>query len=151
MIRSRPRRLALPVLAAAAVAFVAACTEINTPQLPAVGTYDLRFVNGDTLPAGGWVVDDEEVEVLQGTIVARQDQTCEFSHTFRMRDANNLDAEPRTESEIEACTWQLFDVFFQASFENGGSMSGQFYQQDLWFDHSTPDGVPLRFIYERRR
>lgn len=151
MIRSHSRRVALPALAAAAVAAVGACSEINTPQAPAVGTYDLVFVNGDTLPAGGWVVDNEEVEVLEGTIVARSDQSCEFRHTFRMRDADEADATPRVESEVEACTWRLFDVFFNVSFANGGSMSGQFYQQDLWFDHSTPEGTPLRFIYERRR
>lgn len=147
--RTAPWRLLLPALAIPLSMTLAACgNEITTTQFQAVGTYELTFINGDTLPAHIGESDDDQVDMLSGTIIAREDHTCEFHHTLRLTSLN--DQSVRTDSVTERCQWQLIDVYFTATFEDGGWSTGQLFQQEIWFDRLFSGGEPLRFVYERK-
>jgi hypothetical protein len=141
-----PLRLAL--LAASSLLGVAACsTEINTPQSAAFGSYELRLVNGDSLPVQTGEVDGIMYDVLAGSVFANTDQSCEFRHTFRLTSLS--DQSVRVESEAEPCTWQLIDQGFHVRFPNGSLLSGFLALDALWFDFPNNDGGAFRFMYER--
>jgi hypothetical protein len=146
---SRVRRLALAVLTLSIPSILGACgNDITTNQAPAFGTYDLAWVNGDTLPvATGETEQNEQIEVLAGRIFANTDQTCEFHHTFRMTSLD--DQTVNTASEVEPCEWQLIGQVFNVSFDNGGFLAGVLSEQALWFDFASNDGSLLRFRYQR--
>jgi hypothetical protein len=137
----------LSLIVPALFALEACRSDINTPQGIAFGTYQLRLVNGDTLPVRTGEVDGIMYAVLAGTIIANMDQTCEFRHTFRLTSL--ADESERVESESEPCTWQLVDRGFHARFGNGSLLSGVLALNALWFDFPSTDGSAFLFMYER--
>ena len=135
--------LALPLL----LALVACSSDISTPQAPAFGVYQLRLINGDTLPVQTGEVDGVLNDVLAGSIHANTDHSCEFRHTFRLTSLD--DQTTRVESEIQPCTWQLIDQGFHVRFPNGSLLSGFLALNALWFDFPSNDGGAFRFMYEK--
>jgi hypothetical protein len=128
-------------------ALVACNSDIDTPQAQAVGFYELRLINGDSLPVQTGEVDGILYDMLASSVVARTDQSCEFRHTFRLTSLE--DQSVRVESEVEPCTWQLIDQGFHVRFPNGSLLSGFLALNALWFDFPSNDGGGFRFMYER--
>jgi hypothetical protein len=148
MTPSRHAIFACALALSGSLALGACGTEITTPQFPAFGTYELLWVNGDTLPVHtGETEGNESIEILAGTIVANTNQTCEFRHTFRMTSLE--DGAVRTESETEPCEWRLIGTTFNVSMQNGGLLAGVLSEQALWFSFASNDGSPLLFTYRR--
>ena len=137
----------LPLIAPLLFALVACNSDIDTPQQAAYGTYQLRLINGDSLPVETGEVDGFLNHVLSGYIDANTDQTCAFGHTFQLTSVE--DESVRVESEIEPCTWQLVEQGFHVRFPNGSLLSGFLALNALWFDFPAPDGGAFRFMYER--
>jgi hypothetical protein len=137
----------LALMVPALFALTACRSDINTPQGIAFGTYQLRLVNGDTLPVRTGEVDGIIYHVLASTIIANTDQTCEFRYTYRLTALT--DESQRVESESDLCTWQLVDQGFHARFGNGSLLSGFLALNALWFDFPSDDGTGFLFMYER--
>lgn len=135
--------LTIPLL----LALVACSDDISTPQGAAVGTYQLRLINGDSLPVQTGEVDGILYDILASSVIARADQSCEFRHTFQLTSLS--DQSVRVESEVEPCSWQLIDQGFHVRFPNGSLLSGFFALNALWFDFPNGNGGSFRFMYER--
>jgi hypothetical protein len=142
-----PRRLLALAAPLLQLALVACSSDIETPQAQAVGFYELRLINGDSLPVQTGELDGILYDILASSVTARIDQSCEFRHTFRLTSLG--DESVRVESEVEPCTWQLIDQGFHVRFPNGSLLSGFLALNALWFDFPSNDGGGFRFMYER--
>lgn len=112
------RRL-LSILAGALVLPLAACGDDGPtePTIEASGTYQLATVNGQDLPVTIQQAGADFIEVLDGTIALRSDNTFSDSTTFRVSEAG----EETTEVEVLSGSYAQSRNVLTLSPEAGGS------------------------------
>jgi hypothetical protein len=115
------RRFFLFVATILAVSPLSACWESTGPEVDLTGVYTLWIVNEEPAPFLIGESEGHNVEVLEGKIDVKSDQTCEFFHVFRLTNLETAVVTDRTERE--PCTWSSNDIAIHIRFGSSGSTS----------------------------
>jgi hypothetical protein len=146
----RIRRRTQAALLLASLLGVASCsTELTSLENETIGNYNLRYVEGDELPYPVGESEGQLIDVLAGRIELHTDRTCQFNHTFRIRNPNEQTS--TTSEEKKSCTWSMNQAVVSLKFGTGdsaGFVTGIAGIEILVFDF-TFDPFAVRFIYER--
>jgi hypothetical protein len=140
------RRLLLSLAVLVTLSPLSACWESTNVEVSLVGVYTLWVVNSEPAPFLVGESEGHNVEVLEGKIDVKEDQTCEFYHVFRLTNLETSVVTDRT--ELEPCTWSSNDIAIHIRFRSGGSLSGVRANDSLWFDFIFDQGA-MRFGYFR--
>ena len=141
------RRPAFSLATILSLTLLSACWESTAGEISLVGVYTLWTVNAEPAPFFVGESEGHNVEVLEGKIDVKADQTCEFYHVFRLTNLETAVVEDRVERE--PCTWSSNDIAIHIKFNNGGgSLSGVRAADSLWFDFIFEQGA-MRFGYFR--
>jgi hypothetical protein len=128
------------------IALPGCSSETTGPAASAPGTYRLQTVNGEPAPFLLGESEGHNVEVIEGTIEVRADQTCAFAHTYKLTSLETSEVTERVENE--PCTWTSNTIAIHLRFSDGGTISGVFGFDSLWFDYNFEAGA-MRFAYYR--
>lgn len=142
-------RACLALLLASLLGVASCSTELTSLENETIGNYNLKLVEGEELPYPVGESEGQLIDVLGGRIELNEDRTCQFNHSFRVRNPSNETS--TTNEEKKACTWSMSQAAVNLKFGSGdtaGFVTGIAGIDILVFDF-TFEPAAVRFIYER--
>jgi len=131
------------------ILILAACTdaEITGLEREAIGSYRLKWVNGEELPMSIGEQEAHLVDILDGRVTLRADKTCDYSHTYILTSLEDQ-SERTVVDDADTCTWKVDRVALHLRFPStGGTISAIRSAQSLWFSYAF--NPPVNFVYDR--